>query len=502
MGPGRSATPGITSTDPRPVCICWLRRDLRVRDNRALFAATEYARSRNGTALVVFVFDTDILSALPDRDDRRVAFIAESVAQLNDRLCQAGAGLLVLHGSARHEIPALSTRLGGVNVFASHDFEPFGTARDESVRQKLTQSGAELATVKDHVVFEKDEILTASKTPFRVFTPYMKAWSARLEGSPESHLPVWPSEAGLDVVAPPQAWGGLRFEGVGDIGFESPAGAQPSGGEQAGAKRLGQFLGKISQYDEARDFPAVDGTSRISLDLRFGTISVREVVRAARSAVGAGAAKWLSELVWREFYQAVLWHFPSSVDHAFQERMERVVWDDPLTESVAAGLFAAWCEGRTGYPFIDAAMRELRATGWMHNRCRMVVASFLTKDLHIHWKRGERWFARWLLDIELASNVGGWQWAASTGADGQPWFRIFNPVEQGRKWDPRGTWIRTWCPELSNLDDKFVHTPWEASESVLSKAGIVLDKNWPRPIVDHATERREALERFGKTSGR
>lgn len=444
MGPGKSATPGGTTVDPRPVCICWLRRDLRVRDNRALFAATEYARSRNGTALVVFVFDTDILSALPDRDDRRVAFIAESVAQLNDRLCQAGAGLLVLHGSARHEIPALSTRLGGVNVFASHDFEPFGTARDESIRQKLTQSGAELATVKDHVVFEKDEILTASKTPFRVFTPYMKAWSARLEGSPESHLPVWPSEAGLDVVAPPQAWGGLRFEGVGDIGFESPVGAQPSGGEQAGAKRLGQFLGKMSQYDEARDFPAVDGTSRISLDLRFGTISVREVVRAARSAVGAGAAKWLSELVWREFYQAVLWHFPSSVDHAFQERMERVVWDDPLTESVAAGRFAAWCEGRTGYPFIDAAMRELRATGWMHNRCRMVVASFLTKDLHIHWKRGERWFARWLLDIELASNVGGWQWAASTGADGQPWFRIFNPVEQGRKWDPRGTWIRTW----------------------------------------------------------
>jgi len=477
-------------------CICWLRRDLRLRDNRALWCALEHARSRGGKALVVFVFDTDILSALADRDDRRVAFIAGAVAELDDRLRHAGAGLLVLHGSARREIPALVERTGAVGVFASHDFEPFGMARDQAVRQKLTAMGSELATVKDHVVFEKDEVLTASGTPFRVFTPYMKAWMAKLEGDPDRHLPCWACESGLSLVADPAPWGGRRFGGAGEIGFASPTENVMITGERAGSARLTNFVGRMESYADTRDLPGLDGTSGLSVDLRFGTVSVRDAVRAARSVAGAGAAKWLAELVWREFYQAVLWHFPASVDHAFQERMERVVWDDPATESVAKERFAAWCEGRTGYPFVDAAMRELRATGRMHNRCRMVVASFLTKDLHIHWKRGERWFARWLLDVELASNVGGWQWAASTGADGQPWFRIFNPVDQGRKWDPDGNWIRRWCPELSRLDAKSLHAPWQATESVLAAAGVELDKNWPRPVVDHAAERKEALERF------
>jgi len=483
-------------------CVCWLRRDLRLRDNRALWCALEHARSRGGKALVVFVFDTDILSSLPDRDDRRVAFIAGAVAELDDRLRQVGAGLLVLHGSARRGIPDLVERVGGGPVFASHDFEPFGTARDREVRQKLTVLGSELVTVKDHVVFEKDEVLSGAGTPFRVFTPYLKAWMARLERDPAAHLPVWPSEAALEAMADPAPWGGLALEGAESVGFAPPFGSLVAPGERAGSARLTNFVGRMASYADTRDLPGVDGTSGLSVDLRFGTISVRDTVRAARAVEGAGAAKWLAELVWREFYQAVLWHFPSSVEHAFQERMERVVWDDPSTESVASVRFAAWCEGRTGYPFVDAAMRELRATGRMHNRCRMVVASFLTKDLHIHWKRGERWFARWLLDVELASNVGGWQWAASTGADGQPWFRIFNPVEQGRKWDPDGIWIRRWCPELARLDAKWIHAPWLATESVLHEAGVELDGNWPRPVVDHAAERKEALERFARTADR
>lgn len=475
--------------------VCWLRRDLRIRDNRALFEALSDAEARGGAALVVFVFDTDILDALPDRDDRRVAFLTDSVREVDARLREAGSALRVLRGSARIEIPALVASLGRpVPVFASHDFEPFGIARDAFVGRELAEMGSRLQTVKDHVVFEKDEVLSGAGTPFRVFTPYLKAWTARLESDPAGHLPLWDSErklshlAAAEVAAPvePPIPGGAGRGGV-------------PGGESAARMRLEATGAKWADYAAARDFPGVEGTSRISVDLRFGTLSIRDAVRTVRRREGDGAKKWLAELVWREFYQMLLWHFPETVDQPFQEPLARVVWDDPGADAQVRMRFEAWCEGRTGYPFVDAAMRELRATGWMHNRCRMVVASFLTKDLHIHWKRGERWFARWLLDIELASNVGGWQWAASTGADAQPWFRIFHPVLQSRKWDPRGEWIRRWCPEIAGLSDKDIHAPWEASEASLAKAGIALGADWPRPVVDHAIERLETLARFGRS---
>ena len=479
--------------------VCWLRRDLRVRDNRALYMALEAAATRGRKALVVFVFDTDILDALPDPDDRRVVFLTESVKAVDARLREEGGALCVLRGSARIEIPRLVESIGsGVAVYASHDFEPFGTARDAVVGQKLMHMDSSLVLSKDHVVFEKNELLTGSGTPFRVFTPYLKAWRSSLELDPERHLPLWPSAdllphlAGSDEIS-------SRGLAVEDASGAAPTGPSTlAGGETAARARLDKTLGRLADYDRARDFPSIEGTSRLSVDLRFGTVSIRDAVRTARNSSGDGARKWLDELVWREFYQMLLWHFPSTVDQPFQERTAGVVWDDPSTEPLAKERFSAWCEGRTGYPFVDAAMRELRATGWMHNRCRMVVASFLTKDLHIHWKRGERWFARWLLDIELASNVGGWQWAASTGADGQPWFRIFHPVLQSRAWDPQGRWIRRWCPELAKLDDKEVHAPWEAAPQALRDAGIVLGLDWPLPVVDHAKERRESLERFDR----
>lgn len=479
--------------------VCWFRRDLRLRDNAALAAALAHARSVGGRVLAVFVFDTDILDPLPDRDDRRVAFIAESVLCLDARLREVGGGLLVLHGSARTEIPALVRGLGRVPVFASGDHEPFGRERDAEVGRELSTIGARLESVADLEVQEAGRILTGGGTPFRVFTPFFRAWSARLEREADSILATRPSVPGAGEIA---ATGSCAVDlpGLLDrIGFQVPSDpGAPPGGEAAAARRLADFLPRLDRYASDRDLPSIPGTSGMSVDLRFGTISVRELVRRSREADGEGGRKWIAEIAWRDFYQSILHHHPETVEHAFQERMERVAWDDPTTDPVAGDRFEAWKQGRTGYPFVDAAMRELRATGRMHNRCRMVVASFLTKDLHIHWKRGERWFARWLLDIELASNVGGWQWAASTGADGQPWFRVFNPVEQGRRWDPSGTWTRRWCPELARLPDKWLHAPWEAPSTVLASAGVRLGVDWPEPVVDHAAQRLEALERFGR----
>lgn len=493
MEPGRSGHGAVSA-------VCWFRRDLRLSDNGALAAALAHAREHGGRVAAVFVLDTDILDALPDRDDRRLGFIVDSVVDLDRTLRATGGSLEILHGSARREIPAFAAALGRPVVFASGDHEPFGAARDAQVGRELSAFGSALRIVHDHAIFAPQRILTGSGTPFRVFTPYFRAWTAALEREPESVLAVRDSR--------PRA-GEIRFVDqpaqdaqalLARIGFSRGA-PVPVGGESGARSRLEQFLAHVGRYGMERDLPAVEGTSRLSVDLRFGTVSVRELVRAGRSRPGEGSAKWISEIAWRDFYQAVLAHFPRTLDHAFQERLEGVVWDDPDTDSVAGERFAAWCEGRTGYPFVDAAMRELRATGWMHNRCRMVVASFLAKDLHIHWKRGERWFARWLLDVELASNVGGWQWSAGTGADAQPWFRIFNPVEQGRRWDPSGSWIRKWCPELAELPDKWVHAPWLAPAAVLREAGVDLDKNWPKPVVDHAAERAETLERFGRVSG-
>lgn len=481
--------------------ICWFRRDLRLRDNGALAAALAHVRAHGGRVLCAFVFDADILDGLPDRDDRRVSFIAASVAELHATLARSGGGLLVLHGRSREEIPRLAARFGRVPVFASADRDPASMAREAHVRQELSQSGSSLAVCEDHVVVATDALSTGSSQPYRVFTPYFRSWMAALERDPEAWLAERASSRIEGLVADPGIGcpgGDLLLE---RIGFRTAGALVVAPGEAAAREALARFLPRLDDYGTDRDLPAVDGTSALSPHLRFGTISARELVRAARESRSPGASKWISEIAWRDFYQMVLRHFPGSVDHAFQTRLENVAWDDPVTDSVAKDRFDAWKEGRTGYPFVDAAMRELRATGWMHNRCRMAVASFLTKDLHIHWKRGERWFARWLLDIELASNVGGWQWSAGTGADAQPWFRIFNPVEQGKRWDPDGAWTRRWCPELSVLPSRWVHAPWTAPAAELDRAGIRLGRDWPRPVVDHAIERAATLERFGRASG-
>ncbi|MCB1887355.1 MAG: deoxyribodipyrimidine photo-lyase [Rhodocyclaceae bacterium] len=470
--------------------LVWLRRDLRCEDHAALHHALRSARR----VYCAFVFDREILEALPTRRDRRVEFIRDSLVALDGALDAmsraaggAGSGLIVRHGNARDAIPALAIELGVGAVHCAHDYEPDAIRRDEDVAERLRAAGIGLVSHKDQVIFERDEILTRGGTPYGVFTPYRRAWEARLDDAAMAPLAVADHAAAL---APRRK--GETIPSLEAIGFETTDLAQlplPTG-MAGGEALLADFLSRIGRYHEARDFPGVKGVSYLSTHLRFGTVSVRRLVREAKRAGGEGARTWLSELIWREFYQQMLWHHPHVVDRAYKPEFDAVAWQDD-----EAG-FAAWCEGRTGYPIVDAAMRQLNTTGYMHNRLRMIAASFLTKDLGIDWRRGERYFARQLNDFDLAANNGGWQWAASTGCDAQPWFRIFNPVTQSKKFDPEGRFILRYVPELASVPPRHVHAPWEMDAPTQTGARCRIGQDYPAPIVDHGEARARTLARF------
>jgi len=486
----------LPAPEPLDRALVWMRRDLRADDHAALYHALRAARQ----VWCAFVFDRDILDPLP-RADRRVEFIRDSLVGLDAALCALGAshgvegvGLIVRHGHALDELPALARDLHVQAVFASHDDEPAALARDAQVRGRLADRGIMLHTHKDHVVFERDEVLTQAGAPFSVFTPYKNAW---LKALTPFHLKAYPVARHAGVLAPrPEAEAGVPD--LAAIGFEPtnlhdlrlPSG--PSGGQEM----LADFLTRIDHYDEARDFPAVKGPSYLSTHLRFGTVSIRQLAREAHAraqAGSAGAQVWLSELIWRDFYHQILHHHPHVVERAFKPAYDRIHWEHGAQ---AEQRFAAWCEGRTGYPLVDAAMHQINQTGYMHNRLRMVVASFLVKDLGLDWRRGEAYFAEKLNDFDLAANNGGWQWAASTGCDAQPYFRIFNPVSQSRKFDPEGRFIRRYLPALARLPDKLLHAPWEARPVDLAAAGLQLGQDYPAPVVDHAKARARTLLRY------
>lgn len=452
--------------------ICWLRRDLRLTDHVALAAATAQAHE----VAVVFVFDRLILDALEDRDDRRVTFLHQSLREIDTKLRALGSRLIVLHGDPVQLIPALGRELGAEALFFNHDFEPYALERDEKVRETFP---GEVHTFKDHVIFERKEVLSGSGMPFRVFTPFSRAWRARLTpGDVQEH------RVDLSKAMPLSEPYGLHP--IATYGFkESTLWLEP--GEDAAHARLGQFLVKIDRYEDARNHIDQDGTSGLSVHLRHGTLSIRACVRAALEARGD---KWLSELIWRDFYQIILAEFPHVVGGSFKPELDAIEW--PGTEEH----FQAWCAGQTGYPIVDAAMRCFNATGWMHNRARMIVAMFLTKDLLVDWRRGEAYFARYLLDFDLAANNGGWQWSASTGVDAQPYFRIFNPVLQSEKFDPEGRFIAEWCPELAPFDPKRRHWPHDATPFECLAAGCTLGEDYPHPIVVHAEQKPKALALF------
>jgi deoxyribodipyrimidine photo-lyase len=448
----------------------WFRNDLRLSDNTAL---NELA-SRAEQWLPVFVLDRRLLGPQP-----RTRFWLAGLAALARELESRGVPLLVREGRPEDVLPKLLHETGATLLSFNRAPTPFANRRDERVRRSVERAGVRVLARRDDVIFASGEVQKGQGGPFAVYTPYRNAWWKRFREAPRRPVRL----RRLPPPIPGFSADELRTASGSDHELKIP-----TPGAQAAKRRLGRFLDTAAgRYHEQRDFPGIDGTSRLSPYLRCGAISVRECFALAEEAAAEqprlqrGIAKWLDELIWREFYAAILEEHPRVLQGNYRQEYDGLVWNDD-----AAG-FEAWCEGCTGYPIVDAGMRQLRATGWMHNRARMIVASFLTKDLLIDWREGERFFYERLVDGDPASNNGGWQWAASTGTDAQPYFRIFNPVLQGRRFDPDGAYVRRWIPELAKVPDAHVHAPWEQG---------LFSPDYPPPIVDHAERRELALERF------
>ncbi len=399
------------------ICICWLRRDLRIEDNAALHAALK----SGFPVLLLFIFDKAILDPLPT-EDRRVVFIHRSLNRLKDRLEQMGSTLMIKYGMPPDVWEELIATFNVKAVYTNHDYEPYAKQRDQEVSNILNGKSIPFLTYKDQVIFEKSEIVKPDGKPYTVFTPYSKQWKIKLN---DFYIKAYPTEQYLENLlrCEPSKMPSLTGLGFKDMNIDFPG---------------VDFAAKLASYELRRDYPADDATSYIGLHLRFGTISIRE---AARTALANHADKWLSELIWRDFYMMILHHFPQVQHQAFKPAYDRIQWRNNEQE------FEAWCNGRTGYPIVDAGMEQLNQTGFMHNRVRMVVASFLTKHLLIDWRWGEAYFAEKLLDYELASNVGGWQWACGSGNDAAPFFRVFNPELQAKKFDPKNQYIYKWAPQ-------------------------------------------------------
>jgi deoxyribodipyrimidine photo-lyase len=454
----------------------WFRNDLRLRDNTAL----EALAARVDEWLPVFVLDPRIVAG-PGNGGPRMRFLLDCLHRLSRDLDKRGLPLLVRQGRPEEVLPKLLHETGAQLLSFNEDVTPFARRRDNAVQRAVERTGAEVLARLDHVVFRSSEIRTASGGAYSVYSPYRKTWWRHWKLEPR--LPVRLRR--LPAAIPGFSADKIPYARAVDL---APDGCDvPTGGESAARRRLDRFLTTtVERYHEDRDRPDRDGTSRLSPYLRFGAISVRECFDRAEEAASCepalqrGVSKWLDELIWREFYSGILEEHPRVLRENYRQEYDELCWnDDPKA-------FQAWCEGRTGFPIVDAGMRQLRATGWMHNRVRMIVASFLTKDLLIDWREGERFFFEHLVDGDPASNNGGWQWAASTGTDAQPYFRIFNPLAQGRRWDPEGRYVRRWISELRQVPDGNVHAPWEVDQT----------GDYPPPLVDHAERRVLALERY------
>ena len=473
--------------------IVWLRRDLRVHDNAALHAACQQAE----TVVPLFVFDPDILGR-EDTGAARVAFLIDALQVLDANLQKRTGRLIVRRGKVPEQILKAAEEFGADAVFHQREYEPFGVKRDEAVAAALKTQGKAVETFPGLSLFEPPEILSHAGTPYTVFGPYKREWFSRPADGPvpaPAHVPV-PKDA--------------RSEGLPsakDLKFQTPQ-TFSCGGEDAAQALLKAFLKeKIGNYDTARDILSEDGTSLLSRHLHLGTLSARGVVDAVRRAgqdkpgpkdaeqkaehqAEPGHSTFLTEIAWHDFYLGILYHFPHVAESAFRPQFDALEWENNKA------YFEAWKAGKTGYPIVDAAMRQLNAEAWMHNRGRMIVASFLTKDLLIDWRWGEKYFMQQLVDGDQAANNGGWQWAAGTGNDAQPFFRIFNPTSQGEKFDPSGDYVKRWVPELMRVPVKFIHSPWKLSDAERKLAA----PGYPERIVDHAVQRGRALEMYGKVS--
>jgi len=457
--------------------IHWFRRDLRVSDNTALHEASRLAE----TVIPVFIME-DAFKTGPDVGAARAAFLLHSVAALRKNLNHLGYPLVIRLGKSTDLIPQLARETKAEAVFCNARYEPYAEARDQKIAGQLQSFGVPLRIFKDAVVWERKEILTKTGNPYTVFTPYSKAWKALPIPVPKPKLKAttqkYPDIASDLLPLDPKELGFLLQQTLGATG------------ERAALERLKHFLQhSVYKYAEQRNYPAIDGTSQLSPHLRCGTIGIRTILaELEKRRVGANAVElkncdtFLSELIWREFYTQILANFPHVSKGAFRSEYDRLQWSDNEAH------FQAWCAGRTGFPIVDAAMRCLNATGNMHNRLRMIVAMFLTKDLLINWQRGERYFMQQLVDGDKAANNGGWQWSAGTGTDAAPYFRIFNPVSQGEKFDVNGDFVRQWVPELNTLPNAVIHQPWEYP--LFAQTGYV------SRIIDHSEQREKCLAMF------
>lgn len=460
--------------------IMWFRRDLRLDDNNAL----AHAAYVSDEVYPVFVFDKNILSSL-DKNDRRLTFIQECLQEIKDFLLKKGSDLIILYGDPKIEIPKLASAIEAQAVFINRDYEKYAKDRDQAVKSKLKENGIDLHSYKDAVIFEANEVKTQTDDYYKVFTPYKNQWLKKLSASDVKLKKVDHSKWAQTSTIKKHVTNIDAYS----IGFMAQKNILPGGRKQA-LKKWKSFQEIIKKYKDTRDFPILEGTSFLSPHLRFGTVSPRELIQEVRGVRNLGVQTWVSEIVWRDFYHMILDVYPHVDTEAFKTNYTDLKWPGKKEH------FVAWCEGQTGYPIIDAAMRYFKQTGWMHNRLRMVVAMFLTKDLLLDWKSGEKYFAELLLDYDKAANNGGWQWSASTGCDAQPYFRIFNPLSQSKKFDPKGEFIRKHLPELKDIPDKYIHAPHEAPELVQQMAKCQIGKDYPLPIVDHAVQRLKAIALF------
>ena len=423
----------------KQVSIFWFRRDLRLDDNAGLY----HALKKGDPVLPIFIFDKTILNRLEDKKDRRVEFIHQAILNLSEELKELGSSIKVFYSTPEDAFKELQKEFDISTVYTNHDYEPYADERDVAIKKFLLTHQIDFKTYKDQCIFEKDEVTKDDAKPYTIFTPYSRKWKLRLT---DFHVKPYPNKKYFKNFMQTKSF---VIPTLQEVGFETTDLETPS-------KTISKSI--VTNYKEQRDFPAIKGTSKLSVHLRFGTVSIRALAKQALLL----NETWLNELIWRDFYMMILYHFPHAAKNSFKSQYDKIEWRNNEHE------FNAWCEGKTGFPIVDAGMRELNATGFMHNRVRMIVASFLVKDLLIDWRWGEAYFAQKLLDFDLSANNGGWQWAAGSGCDAAPYFRVFNPTEQTKKFDPKYEYIKKWIPEFNT-------------------------STYPKPIVDHATARLRVL---------
>ena len=423
----------------KKIAVFWFRRDLRLDDNAGLY----HALKSKDSVLPIFIFDKNILDKLEDKNDKRVEFIHDAILDLNTKLTELNSTIKVFYSTPEKVFKELVKEYDITTVYTNHDYEPYADERDLGVKVFLVKHKIGFKSYKDQCIFEKDEVTKDDGKPYTVFTPYSRKWKLRLT---DYHVKPYPNKKYFSNFLKSDSF---QIPTLKQLGFEKTDLETPS-------KTISKSV--VTNYKEQRDFPAIKGTSKLSVHLRFGTVSIRALAKQALVL----NETWLNELIWRDFYMTILYHFPHAAKNSFKPQYDRIVWRNNETE------FKAWCEGKTGFPIVDAGMRELNNTGFMHNRVRMIVASFLVKDLLIDWRWGEAYFAQKLLDFDLSANNGGWQWASGSGCDSAPYFRVFNPTEQTKKFDPKYEYIKKWISEFNTPD-------------------------YPKPIVDHAAARLRVL---------